>query len=90
MNFLKTENVGFLEENQRGNRGFGQREFGRCDGALIVTFVVIQSRQTLLRWRPEELMADLHRIDSPVWGLFPNGRAMLKTNRKRPFRSKFR
>src|SRR5271165_5599182 len=30
VNFLKIENVDFLEENQRGSRGFGLHHFGKC------------------------------------------------------------
>jgi hypothetical protein len=54
-------------------------------GALVLTFVVVQSQQTLLRWRPEHLMADMHRICTPVSGLFPNDRAMPKSTRQNPF-----
>ena len=53
--------------------------------ALVFTFVVVQSQQTLLRWRSEQQMADMHRICSPILGLFPDCRVMPKTTRQSPF-----
>jgi len=53
--------------------------------SLGLTLAVVQSQQILLRWRSEQLMADIDRICIPVSGLLPNGRAMPKTTRQNLF-----